>query len=163
MAGMSSLGLFAPLLVLLWGWLVVKGGPQGRMMAAGALVLVLVSDQLSASILKPLFGRPRPYGSGLSFPSSHATNTFAQAIFFARAYPRLTGALLAIATAVSFSRVYLGKHYPLDVLAGAMLGLGCGYVGYRVLYPRQATIEHGWQHLFSWLPPRLRPRDADPG
>jgi membrane-associated phospholipid phosphatase len=81
--------------------------------------------------IKPLVGRRRPELPGLpplsatptklSFPSAHASTSFAGAL----AYSRVAGPaapLYALAVALSLSRVYLGVHYPSDVLAGALLG-----------------------------------------
>ena len=65
-----------------------------------------------------LIGLKRSY----SFPSAHAANSFAQATLFSLIYPRLAPVLLSIAFVVSLSRVYVGVHYPLDVLFGALLG-----------------------------------------
>ncbi|MBA2384586.1 MAG: phosphatase PAP2 family protein [Actinobacteria bacterium] len=58
-----------------------------------------------------------------SFPSGHATVSFACATVLALAVPRLRYPLYALAALISWSRVYVGVHYPLDVLAGAVLGI----------------------------------------
>lgn len=60
-----------------------------------------------------------------SFPSGHSATSFACAALIARAAsPRIALGLYALAAGIAFSRVYVGVHYPLDVIAGAVLGLG---------------------------------------
>ena len=58
-----------------------------------------------------------------SFPSGHTSSSFACAFVLARLAPRLSVPLFALAALIGFSRIYVGVHYPLDVLAGAVLGL----------------------------------------
>jgi undecaprenyl-diphosphatase len=70
-----------------------------------------------------------------SFPSGHATTSFACAAVLAWLWPRLAAPLLALAALIAFSRVYVGVHYPLDVLGGALLGLAVAVV-IRVTAPR---------------------------
>ena len=98
-------------------------------------VAILVAEGVSAA-LKQWFERDRPPLSNPdpeplvdlpathSFPSGHATVSFACATVLALAVPRLRVPLYALATLISLSRVYVGVHYPLDVLAGAALGVG---------------------------------------
>ena len=104
----------------------------------GVLLLTVVAVALadwSATGLKALFDRERPPlrlpepeplirvpDSG-SFPSGHAATSFAGATILALAFPRLAVPLYVLATAVAFSRVYVGVHYPLDIVAGAALGV----------------------------------------
>lgn len=154
---LSTLAYFLPVLVPLWIWLVWKGGVQGRRVALGVLVLVLVTDQLSASALRPLFARPRPHSASFGFPSSHAANVFGQAAFLARFYPRLTALFFSIAAAVGFSRVYLGKHYPLDVVAGAGLGVACGLLLAHLVRRHAEQVDRLWLRVLPRLaqtPPR---------
>ncbi len=66
-----------------------------------------------------------------SFPSGHATVAFACATVLALAVPRLRWPLFALATLIAFSRIYVGVHFPLDVLAGAALGV---LIGFAVRY-----------------------------
>ncbi|HET7589152.1 MAG TPA: phosphatase PAP2 family protein [Solirubrobacterales bacterium] len=73
--------------------------------------------------LPPLGGAP----SSLSFPSAHATSSFAVATAMCRVDPA-TSAAFAVAFALSLGRPYLGMHYPSDVLAGALLGIALGLI-----------------------------------
>jgi undecaprenyl-diphosphatase len=88
---------------------------------SGALKLWLGRDRppLSNPDPEPLVHLPATY----SFPSGHATVSFACATVLALAVPRLRVPLYTLATLISFSRVYVGVHYPFDVLAGAVLGV----------------------------------------
>jgi undecaprenyl-diphosphatase len=98
-------------------------------------IAVLLSDGLSLA-LKNVFEVERPYvrypepeplvttPTDLSFPSGHAATSFAAATLLTRAAPRLVVPLYALAAAIAFSRVYVGVHYPLDIVGGAVLGVG---------------------------------------
>ena len=111
-------------------------------------VWTLVADglgELVSDVLKAVIPRARPHLHALiarphthSFPSGHATTSFACATVLAFAVPRLRMPLFALAAAIAWSRVYVGVHYPLDVLAGALLGAAIGIAVFRVL-PRLAT------------------------
>lgn len=116
------------------------GGKRGKIAAILTLFLILVSDQFGASFLKPLFHRLRPCNAltdaltplgctgSFSFPSNHALNNFAAAVFFYRLFPKLKIILLVAASLMAISRVYLGLHYPSDIIGGALIGAGIGYV-----------------------------------
>jgi len=73
--------------------------------------------------LPPLGGAP----SSLSFPSAHATSSFAVATAMVRVDPAMAGAFV-VAIALSLGRPYLGMHYPSDVLAGAFIGVALGLI-----------------------------------
>jgi undecaprenyl-diphosphatase len=64
-----------------------------------------------------------------SFPSGHAATSFAGATMLAHFLPRQRLLLYALAVAIAYSRVYVGVHYPVDVLAGAALGTAVGWAG----------------------------------
>lgn len=125
---------------ILWIILLTKGGRHGRMAALLLIPTIALSDQLNSSVLKYLIERARPChelanvhllvgcGSGYSFPSSHAVNNFAGAIVLAYFLPKWTWAFFSFAGLVAFSRVYVGVHYPSDVIGGAIIGLMIGAV-----------------------------------
>ena len=95
---------------------------------------VILAEAISGG-LKPLLRRDRPPASETdplplvdvpatySFPSGHATVSFACATILTFAIPRLVVPLYALAALVAFSRVYVGVHYPSDVVVGAVLGI----------------------------------------
>ena len=78
-----------------------------------------------------------PCGSGYSFTSSHAANHFCVAIFliflFGKNKKRLKALLLFWAASIAYAQVYVGVHYPADVLGGALLGCFFGGLGARIL------------------------------
>ncbi|GJQ21644.1 MAG: phosphatase PAP2 family protein [Bacteroidia bacterium] len=124
----------AGLLILL----AVKGGGTGRSAVVLLIVTIAFSDQLNSSWVKHLFERVRPChvlndvhllvscGSGYAFPSSHAVNNAAGAVVLSFFYRRWTAVFAAFAGLVAFSRVYVGVHYPGDVVGGLVLGAACG-------------------------------------
>lgn len=119
--------------LLLALYLLIWGGRKGRIALLLAIVLVILADG-SATILKHLFQRARPCqvlhqihglvgcSGSYSFPSNHAVNAFALATLFTACYRRLLVPLFALAVLVGYSRVYVGVHYPFDVLAGGLWG-----------------------------------------
>ena len=123
---------------------------RGRRGAIALITLALTlaaSDQLSSKVLKPIFQRPRPSAAladtrplfGIrgtySFPSTHAANFFAAAPVVGAVFPPASIAALGLAVAVSLSRIYVGDHYPSDVIAGAILGILVGLMG-RIAFLR---------------------------
>lgn len=133
--------LYGALPVALLWWLHAKRGQAVRAVAGVALAVAL-TDAVSHRLIKPFFARSRPPKagvevtlrsrphSGYSFPSNHAGNTAAAAVVLRSAAPGLSWAAVLLAVAVAYSRVYVGVHFPADVLGGAALG---GLIGWGVV------------------------------
>lgn len=131
--------LYAFLIFLLFK---TRGVRDGIIGLAWVVVLITLCDQLSVHAFKEVFERLRPChepmlegsvrlvkescGGQFGFVSSHATNTFGLAVFLGGflkgKYRWLPSFLLIWAALVSYSRIWLGVHYPLDIIGGAALG-----------------------------------------
>lgn len=118
---------------------------KGVLMIVFLLIAFGLGDYTSASIVKPEVMRVRPCndvsfkdqvttrvrcGSGYSMPSSHATNHFAIGVFilmlFRRQWKPIVWLSLLWAASISFAQIYVGVHYPGDILAGTLLGTAIG-------------------------------------
>ncbi len=129
----SKIFLFALIIlaiILFW-----RGSLRMKTVIILVIACVAIVDPVSHYVMKPLFGRIRPCyelsdirllvgcGGRFSFPSNHAANAFAIAgvvVYFYRKYAAL---LITSAILISLSRIYLGRHYPSDVLGGAAFGV----------------------------------------
>jgi undecaprenyl-diphosphatase len=110
-----------------------KERKKGLQVLGLCLLSFAIADS-SANILKHLFERPRPChiledvrllvgcGRSFSFPSSHAVNAFAVAATFSHFYRKAALPMFFCAALIAFSRIYVGVHYPSDVIAGAIWG-----------------------------------------
>ena len=113
-----------------------------------AQVLAFVATDL---VVKPIVARARPFQASVltrvidrrsltySFPSGHAASAVAGAALLSSIWPSGRVALWSLAAMVALSRIYVGVHYPLDVLGGAVLGLACAWVASRILIERQTV------------------------
>ena len=121
------------IVLLLW-----KGDRKLRWMVLASALVLLLTDQISAGLLKPIIGRLRPChelldinllvncGGGKAMPSSHAANVFGQAALFSFHYRKVSPYLYSFAALVAVSRVFVGVHYVGDIVAGAILGMALG-------------------------------------
>ena len=127
-------------------------GKQGWIMILFLGLTFGCTDFISSSLIKPTVQRLRPCndpeiksdvknlidcGSGYSFPSSHASNHFGLAVFLIVLFFSKWKLILPIgllwAASISFAQVYVGVHYPIDILAGAMLGGMIGFIMGKIL------------------------------
>jgi undecaprenyl-diphosphatase len=113
-------------------------------------LMIIAADQFSSHLLKPLVGRLRPCydeslmhllhlikdcGGRYGFISSHASNSFGAAMMvwlLFRKYFRYSWLMFVWAAVVSYSRIYLGVHFPSDIIAGMFCGLIFGYISFRL-------------------------------
>ena len=128
---------------------------KGLWVLLGVIVVITCSDQISAHVFKPLFHRLRPCydpliedlvhlpkgkpGGHYGFISSHAANTFALASFIymtmRQHYKKIGWLMFSWAAVVSYSRIYMGVHFPGDVICGAAVGLILGFgIGYLLTH-----------------------------
>ncbi len=135
---------------------------EGWFAIVGIALSIIITDQITAGLMKPYFERLRPshepalegilhlvnnYRGGLyGFASSHAANTTGIAVIvfliLRPKYP-LAWTIFLWAAIMSYTRIYLGVHYPGDILAGAIVGVTSGYMSFRF-------------HL--WLKQKVKPK-----
>ena len=149
--------IYVPFFLVVIGLIIYKFRWKGAFVLLLVALVVTLGDQLSSALLKPLVGRLRPthephleglihivneYKGGLySFVSSHATNSFGVATILWLTLRKQFGWIsifFAWAAIFSFTRIYLGVHYPGDVICGALLGTAIA-------------------HFIYWLAKKLRP------
>lgn len=154
----TDMWAWLPLYFLLVYWAVKQYGKRCWWVLLAVGLVVLCSDQLASHVCKPLFQRLRPCyntdfqdliylpkglaGGKYGFVSSHAANTFAVATFLTEALtkyrPWSAIVLFFWAFVSSYSRIYIGFHYPGDILCGAVLGVLVGMVLWKVF---QLTVQ----------------------
>ena len=151
------------------------GWKTGLYLLVAIILVITCCDQMASGILKPTFQRFRPSrspelenlvhtvngyrGGKYGFASSHAANVFGLATFCSLLFRnrKLSLFLFSWAALVSYSRIYLGVHYPGDIIVGTAIGLFFGYIIYKIL-PRFKFIkldnpitEKDWKYnLITW-------------
>jgi undecaprenyl-diphosphatase len=122
----------------------------------GIAITILLADQITSGFMKPFFARLRPSrepslqglvhlvkgytGGTYGFASSHAANTLGTATFFwllFRDTRRWIVLLFPWAIVMTYTRIYLGVHYPGDILVGGLIGIASGWAGYRIVVALQ--------------------------
>jgi len=152
MVSITEMWPWIPIYLLLLYLVFRQYGKRGWWILLGVCLVILCSDQLSAHVCKPLFHRLRPCfnpeleglvhlpkglpGGQYGFVSSHAANTFGVAAFLSAAlhksYRSIGWWLYAWALVSSYSRIYIGVHYPGDIIAGAALGVLVGLIIWKL-------------------------------
>lgn len=137
------------LYVFFIGWMLWKGGKAGRICVITLFLGIFLSELISSNWIKELVARDRPChvlsdirllvdcGPGKSLPSTHAVNMFASAVILSFYYRQYRWIFFTVASLVAFSRVYIGVHYPFDIIFGACLG---ALIGYAIIKPVDLII-----------------------
>ena len=158
---MRNQWFWVPLYFFLLLYMPFEYRKKGWLWCLGFLTAFIISDQLSAGLLKPYFHRLRPCnnpalssvihlmvpcGGLYGFPSSHAANHFSIGIFAAVTlggrYGWVWPAAIVWAAVVSYSQVYVGVHYPLDVTVGGLIGVTSGLLTGKLF--NRFFVLHRW-------------------
>jgi len=136
-----------PLYLFLISYIILNYKSKSWVVFVGIICTIGLSDFISSSVIKKSIKRVRPCHqtqlepiarvpctNGFSFTSSHATNHFAIGTFF---FLFLSGfkyrwVFLLWAGIISFAQVYVGVHYPLDVVAGGLVGICIGLISFKI-------------------------------
>jgi undecaprenyl-diphosphatase len=143
---LTSIHIIWPVYLLLAFYLIYTHREKGIFALLSLAMVLGVMDQMSTHVLKPWFNRQRPCrqeteirllipcGPGQSFPSTHAINNACLAIFLSMLFSSLRIPILIFAFLISYSRIYVGVHYPLDVLGGMIIGALFGYIAAKTFH-----------------------------
>lgn len=162
MFNISNKFMWIPLYLLFFYWVIRFYKKEAVWIILSLMVVIAVSDLVSVHGFKNVFLRLRPChdpqlaglvhivrdkcGGQYGFYSSHATNHFAVAVFFALVFNGrflyFTPLILLWAAIIAYSRIYLGVHFPLDVLAGSVMGSLIAWGGYQVLRLARPGLLH---------------------
>ncbi len=143
-----------PIMLVFWVY-------KFRRHAVGAILTsalsVVIADGASYRLIKKYIQRERPPAviadiriltdqyAGFSFTSNHAANSFAVAVVLSFFIPRFKMLFFLIALAVAYSRVYVGVHFPLDVICGAIVGVLAGKLAIWISF----SLLRVYRHLFT--------------
>ena len=159
----TDMWAWIPIYLLLIYWAVRQYGKRCWWVFVAVALVVLCTDQLASHVCKPVFQRLRPCyntdfqglihlpkglaGGQYGFVSSHAANTFGVAVFLTpvlkqfRPWPAIVLYFWAIVS--SYSRIYIGYHYPGDILCGALIGVLVGLILWKVF--QRVVVRKVWK------------------
>lgn len=165
---LSTTSAWIPLYLFLLYLLIRNFRKQTWLVLLAVSLTILLADQITSSVMKPFFERLRPShepslaeqvyivnkyrGGRFGFASSHAANTFGIAtlmFMILKNYRPWIGLLFLWALGVGYTRIYLGVHYPGDILAGFLVGFLCALAAYflftfvKNLLDRRSTLNPG--------------------
>lgn len=158
---LTHLKTWLPLFIVFCVYQVWKGGLKGRLCLVTLVIGVIICDQITSSLIKELVSRPRPChflsdinllvgcGPGKSFPSSHASNSMMAVTVIALFFRKHRYWLPWLSILIGLSRIFVGVHFPFDVLVGWILGVGIGFFVYwlvKVIYIKKMG-EDKWQQI----------------
>ena len=151
MMDISNRFIWIPLYLFLAFLIYREFGKKSWIIILFAIIAVALSDQLASHLVKNIFMRYRPshnlilspqlhfvddYKGGLyGFASSHASNTFSLTVFIMLLMPKnykLIAGLFCWVVIVCYSRMYLGVHYPSDIIGGALIGILSAWISFRL-------------------------------
>ena len=145
---LTNLGHWLPVYIFAMACIIWKFRWRGVWMVVGCIIVVGAADFITNRFIKEVIARPRPCADsasyvykmlrfpdgprgGFGFPSSHAVNNFAGIAFFIFLFSKNRKLLWLIIPAIipGLTRVYLGLHYPSDILGGILIGSAFGWLG----------------------------------
>lgn len=148
MAAITATSTWFPFYGLIVLFLVIEYKRHTLVILIHIIILITLVDQFTAEFCKPFFARVRPCytledvhvvlgcGGRYGFVSSHAANTFGLASFLTlllqKKFKWVMPSIFLWASLVSYSRIYVGVHYPLDLVFGALSGLISAYLVFKI-------------------------------
>jgi undecaprenyl-diphosphatase len=145
-----------PLYIFLLYLIFKTYGKESWIALVAIAITIALTDRITSGLMKPYFERLRPsreptleglihlvrnwkgelyFGGKYGFASSHAANTFATATFFwllFRSTKKCIVWLFPWAIIMTYTRIYLGVHYPGDIIVGGVIGIACGWIGFKI-------------------------------
>ena len=169
MSLMTETYFWLPLYLFLIFIIIKKYKKDSIWIFVAVIVTIVLCDRITTGFMKPFFARLRPshepeleslihlvnnYRGGLyGFASSHAANTFGVAMFLwltLKSNFKWIGLIFVWAAIMTYTRIYLGVHYPTDIIVGALIGVGCGLIAFKLssylINRNKKTISPGGQH-----------------